>query len=144
MADIAVKGQEVNVLFTRGGVQETSFTNVQDANFEVDFEVITKKYLGHKSDTKDDIYNGIKGDYTLHIRNQEYFQYLLAIKDRAQRTTPDVLFNITAVLAMPNGETPAILVPDLKFAAVPINISSRNEYVTIKHAWEAEDFDVQT
>ncbi len=143
MADQRVKGQEVNVLFVRASVLEQSLTNVQDASFEVEFEVITKKYLGNKSDTKDDIYNGIKGDYTLHLHNQEWFDYLAAIKDRAQRRTPDVVFNITAVLAFPNGQTPSILVPDIKFSGVPIKMGSRNEYVEIKHAWEAEDFDVQ-
>lgn len=144
MADQRVKGQEVNVLMTRGGVLETSLTNVQDANFEVEYEVIRKKYLGQKSDTLDDIYNGCKGDYTLHLHNQEYFLYMLAIKDRAQRRTPDVVFNISTVLAFPNGQTPSILVPDIKFGGVPISMSARNEQVSIKHAWEAEDFDVQT
>lgn len=143
MADANVKGQEVSVLLTRGGVLETSLSRVQDANFEIGFEVITKKYLGQKADYKDDIYNDTKGDYTLHLYNQEWFDYLLAIKDRAQRQTPDVVFNISAVLQYPNGQTPSILVPDIKFASVPIQISSRNEMVTIKHSWEAEDFDVQ-
>jgi hypothetical protein len=143
MADQRVKGQEVNVLFVRGGVLESSLTNVQDASFEIEFEVIRKKYLGNKSDTLDDIYNGTKGDYTLHLHNQEYFAYLLAIKDRAQRKTPDVVFNITAVLAYPNGQTPSILVPDIKFSGVPIKIGGRGEQVEVKHSWEAEDFDVQ-
>lgn len=143
MADQRIKGQEVNVLYTRGGDLETSLTNVQDSNFEIELEIITKKYLGRKSDTKDDIFNGVKGDYTLHLHNSEWFAYLVAIKDRAQRKTSDVIFNITAVLSYPNGQTPSILVPDIKFGSVPITISSRNEYVTIKHSWEAEDFDIQ-
>lgn len=144
MADQSVKGQEVSVLITRGGVLESSLTRVQDANFNISFEIITKKYLGQKSDTKDDIYNGCKGDYTLHLYNQEWFDYMLAIKSRAQRQTPDLVFNISAVLQYPNGQTPSILVPDIKFGEVPIQISSRNELVTIKHAWEAEEFDIQT
>lgn len=142
MADQRVKGQEVNVLFTRGGVLETAFTNVESCTFEIELEIITKKYLGNKSDTKDDIYNGIKGDYTLHLHNDEWVDYLRAIKDRAQRKTPDVIFNISAVLSMPNGQTPSILVPDIKFGSVPVTINSRGDYVTIKHSWEAEDYDI--
>lgn len=138
-----IRGQEVQVLITRAGSLEDSLTEIQNFNFEAEFEIKSQGYLGEKTNRKDDIYNGVKGDMELHLHSQAWFSFLNAVKDRAARVTPDLVINIVAVCNFPDGTTPSVLFPDVKFGAMPVAISSRGDYVKVKMAFEGDDFDVQ-
>jgi len=142
MSNQRIRGQEVTVIMVRDGEVEDTFSDVQGFNFEAEFEVKSQGYLGEKTNRKDDIYNGCKFDIEMHLHSQQYFTFLKAQKDRASRTTPDVQFNISAVLNFPNGESPTVLIPDCRFGASPVNISSRGDYVKVKIQGEADDFSV--
>ena len=135
-----LKGQETSILITQGGQLQSTLSDIQNFGMEAEFELISKGYLGEKTNRKDEIYNGCKFDMELHIHTQDWFTFQLAIKNRAQRNTPDVVFNITTVLQFPNGQTPTILIPDCFFGAHPMKIGSRGEYVSLKLEGEAEDF----
>jgi hypothetical protein len=138
-----LKGQEVSLIIVRAGVLEDTLTDIQNFNCEDEFEIKSVGYLGEKTNRKDEIYNGSKFDFELHVHTQDVFKFKKAVKDRAQRKTPDIIFNITAVLNMPNGETPSVLIPDAKFGAIPMNVSSRGDYVKFKIQGEADDTSVQ-
>lgn len=137
-----IKGQEVSVLITRAGALEDTLVDIQNFNLEPEFEIKSMGYLGEKTNRKDDIYNGCKFDLELHLHKQDWFAFQQAMKDRSQRNTPDVVFNITAVLAFPVGDTPSILVPDVHFGPNPLNVTSRGDYVKVKLEGEADDFQV--
>jgi hypothetical protein len=133
-----IKGLEVNILITSGGDLQDTITDIQEFSFEDMLEIISKGYLGEPSERKDEIYKGVKFDMGLHIHDQAWFTFRLAIVNRAQRITPNTKFNITGVLAMPNGQTPKFVIPDAKFGALPVKVSSRNEYVDFKLSGETE------
>jgi hypothetical protein len=137
-----VKGQEVAVLITTDGNLEDTLVDIQNCEVEAEFEIKSQGYLGEKSNRKDEIYNGCKFKMDLHLHKQDWFIFQKRIKDRAQRVTPDTVFNITGVFAFPTGETPTLLIPDAHFGAQPLNISSRGDYVKVTVQGEAEDFDV--
>lgn len=139
-----IKGQEVSVLITAAGALQDSLTDIQNFEVEGEFEIKSQGYLGEKTNRKDEIYNGCKFSMEMHLHKQDWFIFQKQIKDRAQRNTPDVIFNITAVLAFPDGTTPTILISDAFFGPQPLNVSSRGDYVKVKLEGEAEDFDVQT
>lgn len=139
-----IKGQEVSILITTDGSLEDTLTDIQNFNLEPEFEVKTQGYLGEKTNRKDEIYNGVKFDFELHLHKQDWFVFQKRIKDRAQRITPDTQFNITGVFSFPNGETPTLIIPDAFFNSQPLSISSRGDYVKVKLQGEAEDFDVVT
>jgi hypothetical protein len=80
----------------------------------------------------------------LHLHKQDYFKYFVAMLDKAKRNTPDVIFNITGVFSFPNGETPVLLLADVVFGEVPLNVTSRGDYVKVKLEGEVEDISVQT
>jgi len=134
-----IKGQEVQILIIRGGALEDTLTDIQSFNLEVQLRVLSMGYLGEKNNRKDDVYDGVKFDFELHIHTQDYLNFLGAILDRARRNTPDVQFNITGVFSFPNGDTPTLLIPDAHFGSQPINIGSRGDYVKIKVEGEAND-----
>lgn len=127
-----IKGQEVAVLITRAGVLEDTLTHIMNFNLVLKLEIKEQGYLGDPTDEVDEIFHGIKGDFELHIARAAYFDFAQAIIDRAQRLTPDVVFNITAVLNFPNGEVVTAMAPDVKFGELPMNIGSRGDYVKSK------------
>jgi hypothetical protein len=138
-----IRGQEVSVLIVRDGALEAELTDIQNFNLEIQTEIKSQGYLGEKSARKDDIFNGVKGDMELHLHSQDWFQFLNAVLDRAKRNTPDLVFNVSAVLFFPNGETPTITIPDVKFGPFPHNVPERGDYVKVKLDFEAEDFKVE-
>ena len=139
-----IKGQEVSILITKGGALQDTLTDIQNFGLESEFEIKNQGYLGEKTNRKDEVYNGCKFDFELHIHTQDWFSFQQSIKDRAQRNTPDVIFNITGVFAFPNGQTPTLLIPDAFFGANPLKINSRGDYVDLKLEGEANDFRVTT
>jgi hypothetical protein len=135
-----LKGQEVSILITTGGVLEDSLVDITDFTATAMFQLISKGYLGEKSERKDEIYKGIKFELTLHLHTQRWFAFQNAIKLRAQRQTPNTKFNITAVMQFPNGDTPTITIADAKFGEQPLSVKGREEMVEAKIQGEAEDF----
>lgn len=142
MAKQRIRGQEVQVLVTRGGDLEDTLTEVQGFNFEPEFEIKSQGYLGEKTNRKDTIYNGVKGDMELHLHTSDWFKLATSIKDKATRVSPDVIYNVVAVCNFPDGTTPSVLFPDISWGATPVSISSRGDYVKVKMSFEGEDFEV--
>jgi hypothetical protein len=142
MTSQRLKGQEVTILLVRDGQLEAELFDIMNFNAEMMLEQIAQGYLGEKTERHDEIYKGMKGDFEMHTHSQEWLPFATAIIDRAKRNTPDIVFNITAVLNYPNGQTPSILFPDVKFGALPMNIGSRGEYKKIKIDFVCDDFEV--
>lgn len=138
MPDQRIRGQESQILIVRDSVLETSLTDIRNFSFEHMLEIQSQGYLGEKSERKDEIYKGVRGSLELHLHNQEFIAFEQAIIDRAQRNTPDLLFNITSVLSFPNGQTPTAVFPDVKFGAIPHEFPDRAEYVSLKLEFECE------
>lgn len=141
MADQRIKGQEVTVLITRGGVLEDTLNDVQSFNASVDLQLLSVGYLGEKTNRKDYIFNGIKGDIQLHIHKSVWFDFAQSIIAKAKRETPDVIFNITGVMFFPNGEVKTMLIPDVAWGEIPHNISNRGDYVGVRLSFEASDWE---
>jgi len=137
-AESRIRGQETSVLIVRDGALEASLVDVRNFNFAHQLEIQSQGYLGEKSERKDEIYKGVKGSMELHLHNQEFIAFEQAILDRAQRNTPDVIFNITSVLSFPNGQTPTFLFADVKFGEIPHDFPDRAEYVSVKLDFECE------
>jgi hypothetical protein len=135
-----LKGQETQILFVRASALEDTLTDVTDFEFEPKIELKEAGYLGEKSNRHDEIFNGGKFTGTLHLHTQDWFNYQQAIIQRAQRLTPDVVFNITTVLLFPNGDTPTVLLPDVHFGPQPHGIRSRGDYVSVKIEGASDDY----
>ena len=138
-----LRGQETSVLIVRDGALEDSLSDIRNFNFEFQLEVTSMGYLGEKSERKDEILKGVKGDMELHLHSSAWFSFVNAVLDRASRRTPDVVFNITSVLSFPNGDTPSITLADVKFGAIPHNTSDRADYLTVKLDFECENAQIQ-
>lgn len=138
-----IKGQEVSVIMTRGGETENELTDVKSCEFTPQFEIKEEGYLGEKTNRHDEVYTGVKGTMTIHFHSGDLFDFLQALKDRAQRNTPDLVFNIAGIFAFPNGDVRTLSVPDSKFGAVPISTNDRGDYVEAKFEFAADDYFVE-
>lgn len=138
-----IKGQEVSILVVTDGVLEAELTDIRNFEYESQLEIKSMGYLGEKGNRKDDVFNGVKGSFEMHLHAQDWWAFKQKIIDRAQRKTPDTIFNISGVFAFPNGETPTVTLPDVKFGPIPTNVPERGDYVNVKLEFECETEDVQ-
>jgi hypothetical protein len=137
-----IKGQETSLIVTTDGELEAEITDIKSCEFAPQFEIKEEGYLGEKTNRFDDIYNGVKGSMEFHIHSGDVFNLMNAIKERAQRITPDRVFNIAGIFSFPNGETKSLTVPDIKFGPMPISVSDRGDYTAVKWEFAAEDYRV--
>lgn len=137
-----LKGQEVAILIVRDAVLESELFDIMNFNAEIMLEQIAQGYLGEKTERHDEIYKGMKGDFEMNTHSQDWLPFVTAVIERAKRNTPDLVINITAVMNYPNGQTPSILFPDVKFGPMPMNIGSRGEYQKIKIDFVVDDFEI--
>lgn len=139
MSTDRVRGQEVSILVTRAGDLETTLTDIQNFNLELEFELKSVGYLGEKTERKDYIFKGVKFDFEMHTHSQDWIPFVVAVQDKAKRNNATTVFSITAVLQYPDGTTPDASLTDVSFGALPINVSARAEYVKHKIQGECED-----
>jgi hypothetical protein len=138
-----IKGQEVSILITNAGELEDTLTDIQNFNMELELETKSQGYLGEKTNRQDSIFNGVKFDFEIHVHTEDVWAFLQAIHDKAQRLTPDTVFNISGIFTYPNGDQPEILLSDVSFGAVPVNIGSRGDHVKFKMQGTCEDIEIQ-
>lgn len=138
-----IRGQEVNIIFTQDGDVLDTLTDIKNFTFDAELEIKKEGYLGEKTDRPDEVYNGASGSFEMHLHRSRWFVIQQAMIARAKRETPDVVFNITAVLAFPDGSTPTATFPDVNWGKQSTNISSRIDYVSVKCEFACIDFTVQ-
>lgn len=146
MSESRVRGQEVVLRIARGNVPEATITAFKSITIQYDFATIEEGYLGETTMRKDDIFNGLSGTLEVDHESQDLLLFLDFLKRRAQREISVVSnrVNATARFTFPNGQTPKVLVRDMKFDAIPVNIPGRAAYVNSSLPWKAEDGRVLT
>lgn len=144
MADeVRLKGQETEVLVSRGRQLVQSLSFIQSSSIQYDLESNKQGYLGQRTVQVDDVFMGVSGSFVAHAKGQEILTFVDYLKLRAQRrasgTQEELRVNLTARFSFPNGQTPKLLVPNLAFGNIPINIAGREQYVTISFSFISGD-----
>lgn len=127
-----IKGQEVRVTVVTPTGTEQSIGGGGISSFEIEFqtEILSEGYLGETTERKDDIFRGVSGRMSFHIDRPGYFAFVRQVTDRSQRRSPaDARFNVLASLEFPSGETSLVLLEDVFFGPLPVNVGGRDEYV---------------
>lgn len=139
-----IRGQETEVRVIKDSVLQDTITKITQFEVEAQFEVKSQGYLGGITEEKDEIYNGCKFSFEMHLDGPEWLDLQASIKKRAQRLTPDVQFTIVSTLYFPSGDTRIIVIPNARFGAQPLSVNSRADYVSVKCEGEANDFNIQS
>lgn len=128
-----IKGQEVRVTMVAptGTVEAIGSGGVSSFELEFKTEILSEGYLGETTERKDDIFKGVSGRMEIHLDRQSYFRFVQAVLDRSQRrSAAEARFNVLTSLTFPNGERPRVLLEDIFFGPLPVNVGGRDEYVT--------------
>jgi hypothetical protein len=135
-----IKGQEVsvNVISTLNGL-ETSFGDVGSLETNFDRDILDEGYLGQTTNKKDDIFKGVSGTIEFHSRTADTFGLIQRINEKTALRLPGESFQIVASYAFELGGTRRLIIPDVKFGAIPISATGRDEYVGFKLDFAADE-----
>lgn len=142
MSQTRIKGQDVEIQMIVNGVLKTNITAVR--SFELTFEndTMSEGYLGETVERKDAIFKGVSGKIEFHLENKELLDLFGTILDNNRGRSTAVKVNISAKLKFPNGQTPQVLVQNVEFGSLPLNFSSRSDYVTTSLDFVASEFEI--
>lgn len=135
-----VKAQEASWLVSSGGELQDEFTFVQSVNVEFEATIISKGYIGGKSEEKDSIFKGCKGDWMLHTASTQWIKFMKAYIAKMKRTDPTLQINLSTVLFY-DDEDLSIIFPNVAMGGLSLTIGNREDYVGKKFTWECKDFD---
>ena len=139
MPSYRVRGQEVSVQVVQNGRIVAELTDVKSFDVEFQMDVMKEGYLGEFTDRRDDMFKGISGKIEFHIENNAPFDFINAIVQRSQSRVKGTQFNVQSTINLPNGQVKRLLVNDIFFSNVPVNVSGRSDYVTNSLPYEAAD-----
>lgn len=135
-----IKGQEVVVDIVSPDGRESALGDVVSASATFQFDILRQRLLGETSDRKDDIFRGTEGEMELQLEKPEALLFINSVKDRAtRRIASSSRFNITMTLNFPDAGQARIVLEDVKFGNIPINVGGGDEYVTMNLTFEGED-----
>jgi hypothetical protein len=139
MPSYRVRGQEVSVQVVQNGKIVAELTDVKSFDVEFQMDVMKEGYLGEFTDRRDDMFKGISGKIEFHIENNAPFDFINAIVQRGQSRVKGTQFNVQSTINLPNGQVKRLLVNDIFFSNVPVNVSGRSDYVTYSLPYEAAE-----
>ena len=125
-----IKGQETTVVFTVGGVPQDSLNFVRSLTITPRFDKLEEGYLGQYNQLFDEIFQGVNFSMELNFGDAGVLDFVMQIKDRAQRRTPGEKVDVYTTLRFPNGTVTSVTLSDCFFADMPIGFGSRSDYGT--------------
>lgn len=137
---IRSKGQDVRVTLTSpaGTVDVINESGVKSADIAFKMKILDEGYLGEATNRKDDIFEGVSGNIEAHLAKSAYFALVEQVIARAQRRSPaEGVFNMMMSINYGTGQRSRIIVEDVSFGELPVNIGGRDEYVTVRIQFEA-------
>lgn len=140
--DQRCKGQDVSVMVVVGNEPKLTVRSIRSFEITAQMEIIKEGYLGETTDRRDEVYRGVAGRMELHFESADAVKLIETIRSRARTRGAGAQINIQATLAMPNGDTPVILIPGASFGAIPLGFGSRSDYGAITLEFESDDFKV--
>lgn len=126
-----IKGQEIECMILAGTEVVETFTDVSDMDLEFDIQLLEEGFLGRLANEYDEIFNGMKGSASFQVRRKAVFNFVLKVKDKAQRRTPGETFAFKATLRFPSGEVARVLLPDIHFGPIPLKVGGRAAFANM-------------
>lgn len=137
-----IKGQEVEVVIVVDGSPQRSITAIRSFELSFQQEIMSEGYLGETTKRRDAIFNGMSGKIDIHLENDDIFDLIQKLVDKARRRTAGIKVNIKATLRFPNGDRPKIIIPDVEFGEFPLSFGSRSDYGSVSLSFEAAEYSV--
>lgn len=138
-----IKGQEVAVSVIVDGALQVQIDTIQSAEIEFEQELLEEGYLAETADRVDSVFKLIRVNLTGHVNSGAYLELMDAIVARSQnRAGGAVRIDVVGSFAFPNGDFPSIVISDVYFENLPLNIGSRSEFVEFTLAGKASSYTI--
>jgi hypothetical protein len=130
MASQRAKGQDVVLSVLVDGALQVRIDTIQSAQLEYEMDILEEGYLGESSDRPDSIYKLTRVSLKGHCNSQAYFELADAIVNKARRRAGSpVRIDVVGTFYFPNGDAPTLILPDVHFGSIPLDIGGRDAYV---------------
>lgn len=140
--ELRARGQETTLHLVRGNKLEDAITAIRNSSNQLEFKTIAEGYLGEVTNRHDDIFDGTSGSFEAVPEGREIFVLVDFLMQRSERKLSTPLsqnrVNKMEKFVFPNGDQPKILIPDMKFDPIGINIPARDQYVAVPLSWKAD------
>lgn len=138
-----LKGQEtvVSVVSAIDGLR-AEFTNVKDCEVTFAGSLIEEDYLGQTTVDVDDVFEGVGVKFTVHSSNPAILDLIDRINNIKQGLVSDSI-TVATTLRFSSG-TRRIIIPDVKFGALSVNIGGRKEKVNFPFEGKAARYKMLT
>lgn len=143
MSNQRIKGQEISIRIIQNGTVVGSVDSISTFSDEVTLELKEAGYIGEVANRFDEVLNGYGGNFEFNVRTAAWNTFVKAIIDRAQRRTPDTVFNVIRTDLYPNGDSTIYTYNDVSWGAVPGSVPSRTEYVKQSMSFKCSDRPMQ-
>lgn len=137
-----IKGQETSVQVLVDNVPQLTLFDIRSFESSELLAIIAEGYLGETTQRYDEVYNGFSFRLEAHIETRDYLDFRAAVVNRARRRTPGVRINIKTTLAFPGGPRVRVVLKDVHFGEMPLNIPGRAEYVTVSLTGNGESIQI--
>jgi hypothetical protein len=138
-----IRGADVALAITVANALQNTLTAIDNFGATFKFEKIVQRYLGEQTVRTDEIFAGVEGKMKLHLYDEAFGQFVLALENRARRLTPTTVFNHVAQMNFPNGEQPVLSFPDVNYGDVPLEMTNAKDYVSLDLDFVCSEFDIQ-
>lgn len=139
MVDQRLKGQEVSVRVINAGNVVAEIDSVSSFNDATAFELKEDGFLGEGVNRFDEILNGFGGDMEIQIAKAAWITLQQSIIDRAQRLTPEVVFNVVRTDLFANGDSLIFTYQDVHWGEMPTTVASRGDFVKVKLTFKCSE-----
>lgn len=127
-----VLGQDVTVRLIRDGVVAAEIVAIGTFNETVEQEIKAENFLGRMSEDYSDVFTGYKGDLEFQYARSGWNEFVEALRARAQRANPGIVFNVVRSEVYPNGESVVYVYQDVAWGATSASVASRKDFVKCK------------
>ena len=135
-----LKGSDTTMSMVSVIGTEEAFKAISSFEYTPGLDLLSAGYLGEATERKDEILNGFSGNFSLHLEDGLFHDFLKRVLDRARRRTSAAdQFNLQTRQSFPSGEGRRIQFPDIFFGEMPVVTDSREGYVTATVNWGSSD-----
>lgn len=124
-------GQDVEMRIVRGGQLENTITEFTSIEIVLRQEVQEHEYLGEKSSRFSEVFKGYRVRGTLQSSSDDTVVLAKALMDRAINRTTATKINMTGTFNWPNGDQVRLMLPDMAFGEIPLNIGGRTSAMEV-------------
>ena len=125
-------GQDVTVRVVQDGTVVSEIVAIGSFDDSMETEIKEENYLGNAAAEYSDVFNGYKGNLEFQSARSGWTEFTEAIRARATRSNPGVVFNVVRSDTYANGDSAVFVYKDVAWGPQASAIAGRKEFAKHK------------